>query len=114
MVLAPLGLLAAGKAWGEWSVHDFADPSARHQIAAASRNVSPPAVAPSGLERLSDIWTAPFPDYSPPFMRSSAFGYILSAIFGVGTIILLAVLADWIARKVRPELNHAPASTEES
>ena len=114
MVLAPLGLLAAGKAWGEWNVHDFVDSAARQQMAAVSRNVAPPAAAPRGLERLSDIWTAPFPDYSPPFMHSAAFGYILSAIFGVGTIILITLLVGWIARKVRPGMDHAPASTEES
>jgi cobalt/nickel transport system permease protein len=114
MVLAPLGLLAAGKAWGEWSVHDFADPAARRQIAQASRNVAPPPAPPSGLERLSSVWTAPFPDYSPSFVRSAAFGYVLSATFGIGMIILLSLLAGWIARKVRPGPAHAPAHTEET
>jgi cobalt/nickel transport system permease protein len=113
MVLAPLGLLAAGKAWGEWSVRDFSNPAARQQMAAASRNVAPPAAAPHGLERLSSVWTAPFPDYSPSFVRSAAFGYILSAMFGIGAIILLSILAGWIARKVRPGPARAPAHTEE-
>lgn len=112
MVLAPLGLLAAGKAWGEWGVHDFADPVASRQIARASGNIAPPAAAPSGLARLSSIWTAPFPDYSPSFVRSEAFGYILSAIFGIGAIILLFIMAGWIAQKVRPGLARAPANTE--
>jgi cobalt/nickel transport system permease protein len=114
MVLAPLGLLAAGKAWGEWSARDFSNPAARQQMAAASGNVAPPAVPPSGLERLGNLWTAPFPDYSPSFVHSAAFGYILSAVFGIGTIILLAILAGWIARKVRPGPSHATARTEES
>jgi cobalt/nickel transport system permease protein len=114
MVLVPLGLLAAGKAWGEWSVRDFMDPAARQQMAAASSNVTPPAAAPNGLERLAGVWTAPFPDYSPSFVRSAAFGYILSAMFGIGIIILLAVLAGWIAQKVRPGPSQAPAHTEES
>ena len=114
MVLAPLGLLAAGKAWGEWSVRDFADSAARQQISAASSNVAPPAAAPSGLQRLSTIWTAPFPDYSPSFVRNASFGYILSAMFGIGAIILLFILAAWIARKVRPGAAHAPARTEET
>ncbi|TAM81004.1 MAG: cobalt transporter CbiM [Acidobacteria bacterium] len=114
MVLTPLGLLAAGKAWGEWSVRDFVDPAARQQMAAASKNVVPPAAAPSGLERLSSLWTAPFPDYSPPFVRSAAFGYILSAIFGIGAIILLIILAGWIAQKARPGPARAPAHTEET
>ena len=114
MVLAPLGLLAAGKAWGEWSVHDFVNPAARRQMAAASGNVAPPATAPHGLERLSTIWTAPFPDYSPTFVHSAAFGYVLSAMFGIGIIILLSLLIAWIAHKVRPGPHAAPAHTEET
>ena len=113
MVLAPLGLLAAGKAWGEWSARDFSNPAVRQQMAAASRNVAPPTAAPRGLERLSSVWTAPFPDYSPSFVRSAVFGYILSAMFGIGAIILLSILAGWIARKVRPRPARAPAHTEE-
>ena len=112
MVLAPLGLLAAGKAWGEWSVRDFVDPAARQQMAAVSRNVAPPATPPGGLDRLSSIWTAPFPDYSPSFVRSQAFGYILSAIFGIGLIILIFIMAGWIAQKLHPGLARAPANTE--
>jgi cobalt/nickel transport system permease protein len=114
MVLAPLGLLAAGKAWGEWSVDDFSESATRQQIAHASRNVAPPAAAPSGLERLSSVWTAPFPDYSPAFVRSQTFGYILSATLGIGMIILLSILAGWIAQKVRPGPASATAHTEES
>lgn len=114
MVLTPLGLLATGKAWGEWSARDFSNTTTRQQMAAASRNVAPPAMPPSGLERLANVWTAPFPDYSPSFVHSAAFGYILSAMFGIGTIILLAILAGWIARKIRPRPSHATARTEES
>jgi len=88
MVLAPLGLLAAGTAWGEWSASDLADPAAREQIAAASLDAPLPATTPKGLESLSSFWTAPWPDYAPPFVRSQAFGYILSAVFGVGLVIL--------------------------
>ena len=36
MIATPLGLLAAGTAWGEWGVEDFKNPAARQQIAAAS------------------------------------------------------------------------------
>jgi cobalt/nickel transport system permease protein len=114
MVLAPLGLLAAGKAWGEWSARDFADPAARQQIAQVSRNVAPPNAPPSGLQRLSSFWTAPFPDYSPSFVHTPAFGYILSAMFGIGIIILLSALVGWLAAKVRPGPTHPPAHTEET
>ena len=113
LVLAPLGLLAAGKAWGEWSARDFQDPAARQQIARASGNVAPPAAVPTGLARLSSIWTAPFPDYSPPFVHAPAFGYILSAMFGIGVIILVAVAAGWLAARARPA-PRTSARTEET
>jgi cobalt/nickel transport system permease protein len=97
VLLSPLGLLAAGIAWGEWGPSDFQDPAVRQQIVTASGNVAPPATAPSGLERLSSIWTAPIPDYAPTFMRSEHFGYILSAMVGTGLILLIFLLISRIA-----------------
>lgn len=95
MVMSPIGLLAAGTAWGEWSAEDLADPVARQDIAAASGNVHPPVAVPEGLQKLSSIWTAPIPDYAPSFLRHESLGYILSAMIGAGLIILgfLAVSA---------------------
>lgn len=98
MVLAPLGILAAGTAWGEWAAEDFAHAPARQEIAAASLGVTPPAAAPSGLERLSSVWTAPWPDYAPPFVRSASFGYVLSAVLGVGLVILVFLLFERLSR----------------
>ena len=43
MLLTPLGILAAGTAWGEWGAKDFSDPQMRQQIAAASGQVAPPS-----------------------------------------------------------------------
>jgi cobalt/nickel transport system permease protein len=86
MLITPLGILAVGTAWGEWSPSDF-----------------PTSVVPQGLGRLASVWTAPFPDYAPPFLRSPSFGYILSALFGAGFILLAALLVDAIfaARRKR-------------
>lgn len=88
MILTPLGILAAGSAWGEWVASDYASPAARQQIAASSLHALPPAAAPQGLQRLSALWTAPFARYAPPYLRSETFGYLLSAMFGVGVIVL--------------------------
>jgi cobalt/nickel transport system permease protein len=93
MVLTPLGILAAGSAWGEWAPEDFANPAARLRIAAASGTSAPPAAAPAGLRNLASFWTAPMPRYAPPFLRSEGFGYLLSAAFGTGLIILVFLLA---------------------
>jgi len=85
MLLTPLGILAAGTAWGEWS------PS---QLAAANAGSGPVSMAPSGLQRLATLWTAPFPGYAPEFVRSRGFGYLLSAMFGVGVLICLSLLTQ--------------------
>jgi cobalt/nickel transport system permease protein len=94
LILTPLGILAVGSAWGEWSASDFSNPQVRRQIAVASRNQAPPSAAPRGMERLSAIWTAPLSRYAPTFIRGAAFGYVVSAMVGVGLIIGLALLLN--------------------
>ena len=86
LILTPIGILAVGGAWGEWSARDFADAAARQQIAAASRNQAPPSAAPRGLAHLSEVWTAPLARYAPSFIHSESFGYLVSAAVGVGLI----------------------------
>lgn len=101
MILTPLGLLAAGTAWGEWSAKDLTDPHTRAEIAAASHGQTPPAAPPEGLARLSGIWTAPIPDYAPAFLTSPAIGYVMSALFGSGIIILLTTVVGWLFGRQR-------------
>jgi cobalt/nickel transport system permease protein len=100
LILTPLGILAVGSAWGEWSPDDFSNPDTRLQIATVSRNQTPPAQAPIGLQRLAAFWTAPIPRYAPGFLKSPAFGYVLSAIAGTGLIILAVVLTGWLSRRL--------------
>jgi len=94
MLFTPLGILAVGSAWGEWSPRDLADQAARRQIAAVSAHRALPPGVPQGLDRLSTIWTAPFPAYAPRLLRNQSFGYFLSAAFGSGLILLAAVVLD--------------------
>ena len=91
LILTPLGILAGGSAWGEWVASDYADPAIRQQIAASSLNLAPPPRAPQGIERLSSVWTAPFARYAPRYVRSAPFGYLLSAMFGAGCVMLAAL-----------------------
>jgi len=98
MILTPLGILAAGSAWGEWAVADFSNAGTRQQIEAVSRHQPAPAVAPSGMRRLASFWTAPMPRYAPPFLKSASFGYLLSSMAGTGLIILGVVFMGWILR----------------
>jgi cobalt/nickel transport system permease protein len=88
MIVSPLGLLAAGLAWGEWGLDDFQDATVRAEIARASGDVAAPTVVPDGMARLAHIWTAPMPDYAPAFMHQEAFSYVMSALVGTGLILL--------------------------
>jgi cobalt/nickel transport system permease protein len=74
LVLTPLGILAVGTAWGEWSPADFS-----------------PGQVPHGLARFSSLWTAPLSRYAPSFIHSPSLGYLVSAIVGVGLIIVLSL-----------------------
>lgn len=72
IILAPLGLLAVGETFGEWSNEEVAEKL---------------GFVPSGLEGLSSLWSAPMPDYDVPggseSMTSASIVYILSAVIGV-------------------------------
>ena len=72
IILAPLGLLAVGETFGEWSVEEVEEKL---------------GFVPPGLEQLSSLWGAPLPDYAIPgsgdSMTVSAAAYILSAVIGV-------------------------------
>lgn len=101
-VLTPLGILAAGSAWGEWSIADFLNPQTRQQIANASAGQALPAQAPAGLQSLAGLWTAPFSRYAPPFLKNTALGYGLSAMLGMiliaGVCLLIALLLGRLRR----------------
>ena len=51
VILAPLGLLAVGETFGEWSNEEIKEKL---------------GFVPPGLERLSSSWSAPLPDYAFP------------------------------------------------
>jgi cobalt/nickel transport system permease protein len=83
IILTPLGLLASGVAWGEWSSKELQ---------------SILGYVPEGLKRLEGIWQYTFmadynlPGWNTPFM--TALGYILSGFIGVGIIVSIAFLAS--------------------
>jgi cobalt/nickel transport system permease protein len=89
IVLTPLGLLTAGRAWGEWSAQDFQNADARTKIEKASGGAVAPAQAPTGLKRFENLWSAPLRDYSPSFISNSSAGYVVSAIVGVALLLIV-------------------------
>jgi cobalt/nickel transport system permease protein len=100
MILSPLGLLAAGTAWGEWGAEEFADPVARQAITEASLGASAPEATPAGLDWWSQLWAAPIPDYAVPFISQEQVGYIFSAFMGIGLVILAMVLYGFISNRI--------------
>ena len=72
IIFTPVGLLAEGTAWGEWSTEEVA---------------SAAGFTPAGMAKGFD-WSALFPDYSvgslPPW-----FGYVLSAVIGAAVLVIL-------------------------
>ena len=82
LILAtPLGVLAGGTAWGEWSTE---------QLQASLGYV------PAGLERLGPMWSAAIPGYAPAFVRDPLLGYAIAAVLGVA----LAVGVTWVAGRL--------------
>jgi cobalt/nickel transport system permease protein len=111
LLLTPLGLIATGSAWGEWSADDFRRPEGRAAIAAASGHALAPSHPPAGLEKLATFWTAPFPDYAPVWIKSAPLGYLLSAMTGSGALIAIGLLAEWGWRRNRNPRSPIPPSS---
>ena len=79
----PLGLLAAGTAWGEW------DPA---ELAGQDFLGSQLGYTPAGMET-GFSFEALFPDYAIAGLPD-AFGYILSAVIGTALLILIFKLVS--------------------
>lgn len=93
-LIAPLGLLASGTAWGEWGLDELTS------LGLGS--------IPQGLQKLTGWWPAPLPDYGLPRL-GAAMGYILSALLGVALIIaLLWLVGRWIVRRRNAVESAAP------
>ncbi|MFQ6014004.1 MAG: cobalt transporter CbiM [Anaerolineae bacterium] len=78
VLLTPLGLLAAGTAWGEWGTDELRDGLGLGFI-------------PRGLAEWGSRWSAPIPDYTVPGLGQVP-GYLLSAVAGI----LLVVASIWL------------------
>jgi cobalt/nickel transport system permease protein len=83
-LLSPLGLLAAGTAWGEWGAEELGDLFGS---------------VPEGLERLGGVWSAPLPDYTLPFIENPTVGYIVSAVVGIGLAVVVAIVVGRLLAK---------------
>jgi len=86
IILSPLGLIIpayfhAGDAWGEWGSDEM------------TKLVG---YVPTGLEKLSGLWSAPLPDYAfkgweEKGLAHLSFAYIVSAVVGSLLIVLIVI-----------------------
>jgi len=102
VVLAPVGLLAAGTAWGEWNPADPED--------------WPLPSVPEGLKALSGLWQAPIPDYAMPFLGegtvAQVMGYVLSAAVGATLLAAIGLLLRRVFSR-GGQGDEAPQSTDQ-
>ncbi len=94
IVLSPLGLILpehfkAGSAWGEWGADEM------------QKLVG---YVPKGLEKLSSLWNAPMPDYAfkgweEKGLSHLSLAYIISAIVGIGIIVLVILVIGKLLTK---------------
>jgi cobalt/nickel transport system permease protein len=68
IILVPLGALAPGTAWGEWSSEQLA---------------SLVGYVPGSFEKLGALWKAAMPDYMTPGMSNTLLGYLIAGVVGV-------------------------------
>jgi cobalt/nickel transport protein len=84
-VITPIGLIAAGETFGEWSGQDLVDKI---------------GYAPQGI---ISFWNAPLSDYGVPGL-SAPVGYILSAFIGISLCIgVVYLLGKMIAKRDNDE-----------
>jgi cobalt/nickel transport system permease protein len=86
IVLTPIGLIAPGTAWGEWSRAEL------QQLGLG--------YIPAGFDRWSNLWSAPLSGYDLPWLNHSLAGYLFSA--AVGVVLVLAVISalGWLLMRL--------------
>jgi cobalt/nickel transport system permease protein len=78
VIASPIGLLAPGTAWGEWSTAQLTG------IGLQS--------IPVGMEKLSNLWGAPLAGYNLRALGNTNLGYLLSATLGIVVIVVVVWL----------------------
>ncbi|HEX21582.1 MAG TPA: cobalamin biosynthesis protein [Actinobacteria bacterium] len=76
-ILSPLGLLATGSAWGEWTAKQVGK-----QV----------GFVPKGMLALESLWYSPLRGYRLPGSGNKLLhvgGYLLSAAIGIGLILII-------------------------
>ncbi len=82
--ITPLGLLAPGTAWGEWSSEQLHDAGL--------------GFVPQGMKKWESFWHAAFADYTIAGLGEMT-GYVLSAVLGIAFIVLGSYLLTFLGKR---------------
>jgi cobalt/nickel transport system permease protein len=83
ILLTPVGVLAPGTAWGEWS---------------AAEMQKLVGYVPNGMAQVGSGWSAMIPDYAPAFNRNPLLGYLVAAVVGSALVIGATWGIGWLLR----------------
>lgn len=90
VLLTPLGLLASGSAWGEWSLDEV-----KEMI----------GYVPEGMSKFAELVKGILPDYSIPGFDANFFqqaiGYIFSAVIGIAAILITFAILERVMGRVK-------------
>ncbi len=86
IVLTPIGLLAPGTAWGEWT---------REELQRLGLGY-----VPAGFDKWSSLWNAPLSGYDLTALNNPTVGYILSAALGVVLVLAAIFTLAWLLERV--------------
>ena len=88
IIFAPIGLLAQGTAFGEWSGNDLKEKL---------------GFVPQGMAKLGDKWKVMLPDYAIPGYDTSFFksalGYIFCAIVALAVVLIITGIISYFIKK---------------
>ncbi len=94
IIFTPLGLLAQGTAYGEWSSEDL-----QAKI----------GFIPNGMAKFAGKWKALLPDYSVPGLErglfKSALGYIVSAVVALLIILVITAVISLLQKRKKVNQN---------
>jgi cobalt/nickel transport system permease protein len=101
-LLTPIGALARGAAWGEWSGRDLK---------------SLVGYVPANLAKLGGLWRATMPGYTTPGVGNTLLGYLIAAVagaalcvafaWGLGALLARRGRGRSLARKTADSIAHA-------
>jgi len=95
ILLTPIGALAPGTAWGEWSGEEL---------------TGLVGYVPANFEKLGGLWKAVMPDYATPGISNTLLGYLIAAAVGVALVVGLTWGVGALLARRRGDEDREPTS----